>query len=77
MFYQPPKVTHPRQSFLSPACKYNQRSFSAMSLTSPQVHTTHTPLRDQIRLESFKRSTLGDTKLNKTAFNKATLKVKA
>jgi hypothetical protein len=65
----------PVTTFLSPVQKYNHRSFSASSLhPAPSLAGS---LRDQIKLESFKKSFLTESKLNKTALNKATLKVHA
>jgi hypothetical protein len=48
----------PKSSFLSPANKYGQRSFSASSLynipaTAPPLSGS---LREQIRLEAFKKN---------------------
>lgn len=50
----------PVTTFLSPVQKCNHRSFSASSLPSSQEKPLFAgSLRDQIKLESFKRSVLG------------------
>ena len=67
----------PSSSFLSPVHRYNQRSYSASSSYLSEKPTFHSNnnLREQIRLESFKKSVMAESKLNKTNLRKATLKL--
>lgn len=65
----------PKPTFLSPANKFGQRSFSTSSLPNT---VTPSPLsgslREQIRLETFKKN-LNESKLNKTGMSRVPLKV--
>lgn len=78
MFLSGGRGSSPKSSFLSPANKYGQRSFSASSLNS----SLHTPkplpgsLREQIRLDAFKK-TIAESKLNKTSLHRTALKVES
>ena len=72
--YLQPQLT-PKRTFLSPSSKFGQRSFSASSLVSyPSPQALPGSLREQIRLDNFKKN-LAESKLNKTALHRATLKV--